>query len=103
MRSCSNIEQKPLNNTFLNIIEFFFFNLDHRIKKFSNNINLRKLNFLSEEKISERSRFVSKDVMQSWFYKIGDFWPRIMDKSANIFELRGRVILFADPWSFLVH
>ena len=30
----------------------------HRIGKFINIINLRKLDFLSEEKISERSRFV---------------------------------------------
>ena len=43
---------------------FFQFE-DHRIGKFSNNINFRKLDFLSEEKISERSRFVNKDVMQS--------------------------------------
>ena len=32
----------------------------HRIGKFSNFINLRKLAFLSEEKISECSRFVNK-------------------------------------------
>ena len=38
--------------------------------KFSNNIDLIKLDFLSEEKISERSCFVNKDVMQSWFNKI---------------------------------
>ena len=38
---------------------------DHRIIKFSNNINLRKLDFLSPEKISERSRFVNKDNLQS--------------------------------------
>ena len=38
----------------------------HPIGKFSNIIDLRKLDFLrSEEKISERSRFVNKDVTQS--------------------------------------
>ena len=48
-----------------------FFQLeDHQIGKFSNNINLSKLDFLCEEKISERSRFVNKHVMQSWFNKI---------------------------------
>ena len=31
--------------------------------KFRNNIDFRKLDFSSEEKISERSRFVNKDVM----------------------------------------
>ena len=33
---------------------------DHRIRKFSINIDLRKVDFLSAEKISERSRFVNK-------------------------------------------
>ena len=37
---------------------------DHRIRKFSNNIDSRKQDFLSPEK-SERSRFVNKDIMQS--------------------------------------
>ena len=36
---------------------------DHRIRKFSDNIDLRKLDFLSPEKISERTRFVNKDIM----------------------------------------
>ena len=31
----------------------------------SNNIDLRKLDFLSPEKISKRSRFVNKDISQS--------------------------------------
>ena len=35
----------------------------HRIAKFSN--NLRKLDFLSVEKISKCSRFVNKDISQS--------------------------------------
>ena len=35
----------------------------HQIGKISNNIDLRKLDFLSEEKISERSRFVNKDIL----------------------------------------
>ena len=39
----------------------------HWNQNFSNNIDLRKQVFLSEEKISERLRFVNKDVMQSWF------------------------------------
>ena len=38
---------------------------DHRIRKFSDNIDLRKLDFLSPEKISERSSFVNKDITQS--------------------------------------
>ena len=36
-----------------------------RIRKFSNNIDLRKLDFLSQEKISECSRFVNKDILRS--------------------------------------
>ena len=36
-----------------------------RIRKFSNNIDLRKLDFLSPEKINEHSRFVNKDITQS--------------------------------------
>ena len=39
------------------------------MRKFSNNMDLRKLDFSSEEKLSERSHFVNKDVMQSWFNK----------------------------------
>ena len=61
----SNIESKSSNNTYLNIIKFFFQFEDHRIRKFSNNIDFRKLGFLSEEEKSERSRFVNKDIMQS--------------------------------------
>ena len=38
---------------------------DHRIKKFDNNIDLRKLDFLSPEKISECSHFINKDILQS--------------------------------------
>ena len=34
----------------------------HQIQKFSNNIDLRKVDFLSAEKISERSRFVNKKI-----------------------------------------
>ena len=37
----------------------------HQIGKFINIIVLRKLDFLSAEKTSERSRFVNKDIMQS--------------------------------------
>ena len=37
---------------------------DHQIRKFSNNIDLRKLDFFIAEKISEHSRFVDKDVSQ---------------------------------------
>ena len=46
------------------LIKFKIFKY-HRIGKFSNNIDLRKLDFLSEEKISERSCFVNKDILQS--------------------------------------
>ena len=35
------------------------------IQKFSKNADLRKQNFLSEEKISHCSRFVNKDILQS--------------------------------------
>ena len=35
---------------------------DHRIRKFRNNIVLTKVDFLSAEKLSERSRFVNKDL-----------------------------------------
>ena len=52
----------------LNIIKILFsFKIfqDHRIKKFDNNIDLRKVDFLSPEKISERSCFVNKDILQS--------------------------------------
>ena len=50
MRLDSNIESKSLNNNYLNIIEllfliFFFQFQDHRIGKFSNNIDFRKLDF----------------------------------------------------------
>ena len=51
-----------------NIIQILFvFKIfqDHRIKKFDNNIDLRKVDFLSPEKINERSRFVNKDILQS--------------------------------------
>ena len=64
MRSLSNIEWKTSNNTYLNIIKllnvfFYFFQFeDHWVIKFSNNVDFRKLDFLSEEKISEPSRFV---------------------------------------------
>ena len=37
----------------------------HRIGNFSSNIDLRKQDILSQEKISERSRFVNKDISQS--------------------------------------
>ena len=50
MRLDSYIEWKSSNNTYLNIIEIFFFQLeDYQIGKFSNNIDLRKQDFLSEE------------------------------------------------------
>ena len=47
MRLDSNIEHKSSNNDYLNIIKFifllFFFQFeDHRIEKFSNNIDFRK-------------------------------------------------------------
>ena len=42
----------------------------HRIQNFSNNVDLRKQDFLSQEKISHRSHFVNKDVSQSWFNKM---------------------------------
>ena len=46
------------------IIIFFQFE-DHGIGKFSNYIiNFRKLDFFSEEKISENSRFVNKDAVK---------------------------------------
>ena len=65
---CSNIDSKSSNNTFFYIIKilnkFKIFKY-HRMGKFSNNIDLKKLDFLSEEKISERSRFVNKDILQS--------------------------------------
>ena len=56
MRLDSNIEIESSNNTYLNIINllfliFFFQFEDHRISKFSNNIDFKKLDFLSEEKI----------------------------------------------------
>ena len=59
MRLDSNIEIESSNNTYLNIINllfliFFFQFENHRFGKFSNNIDFRKLDFLSEEKISER-------------------------------------------------
>ena len=47
------------------VLLFLIFFEDHRIGKFCNNIDFRKLDFISEEKISERSGFVNKDVMQS--------------------------------------
>ena len=51
----SNIEWKTSKNTFINIIEIFHNNNKiferHRIWKFRNNANLRKQDFLSEEKI----------------------------------------------------
>ena len=48
----SNVKWKSVN--------YFSFQFeDHWIWKFSNNIDFRKLNFLSEEKISECSRFVN--------------------------------------------
>ena len=47
---------------YLNKYEIFKY---HRIQKFSNNIDLRKVDFLSAEKISEGSRFVNKDISQS--------------------------------------
>ena len=50
----------------LKILNKFKIFEDHRIWKFSNIIDLKKLDFLSEEKISEHSRFVNKYVLQSW-------------------------------------
>ena len=71
MRFCSNIDSKSSNNTFLNIIEILllllFFQFPVSIKsnaKFGSSIDSRKLDFLSAEKISERSRFVNKYIMQ---------------------------------------
>ena len=56
-----------LNYNFYYLIFFQF--KEHRIRKFSNDIDMWKLDFLREEKISECSSFVNKDVMQSWFNK----------------------------------
>ena len=42
----------------------------HQFQNFSNIIDLRKLDFLSGEKISEHYSFVNKDIMQSWFKKL---------------------------------
>ena len=38
-------------------------------RKFTGNTDLKKQDFLSEEKLSDRSRFVNKNVSQSWFNK----------------------------------
>ena len=57
MRSCSIIEV-------LYKLKIFKY---HLIGKFIDIIYLKKLDFLSAEKISEHSRFVNKDVLQSWF------------------------------------
>ena len=63
----SNIELKSSNNTHLNIIKLCFYIYFFNLKIIeSENLVLtltRKLDFLSEEKISERSRFVNKDVV----------------------------------------
>ena len=42
----------------------------HWIQKFTSNTNLRKQDFLSEEKISDHSCFENKNVLQTWFYLI---------------------------------
>ena len=51
------------------IFNIYFFQFeDYRIGKFSNNINFRKLDFLSEEKISEPACFVNLcDFINSMF------------------------------------
>ena len=54
----SNIESKSSNNTYLNIIKilfllliFYFQYKDHQMQKFSRNVDLRKHDFLSQEKL----------------------------------------------------
>ena len=39
----------------------------HQNQKFTNNTELRKQDFLIEEKISHHYRLVNKNVLQSWF------------------------------------
>ena len=62
--SCSNIERKSLKNTYLNITEILF--LLFIFSSFSNNIDQRKQDFLSEEKISDSSRFVNKELFNNF-------------------------------------
>ena len=50
----------------LNKFKIFEYNW---IGKFSNKADLRKQDFLSEEKISDHSRFLNKDISQSGFNK----------------------------------
>ena len=49
----------------MEILKKFKIFQDHRIRKFSIIIDLRKVDFLSAEKINECSRFVNKDISQS--------------------------------------
>ena len=53
----------------IEILNKFKICLNDRIGNFSNNIDLRKQDILSQEKISERSCFVNKDISQSKFNK----------------------------------
>ena len=65
---CSNIDSNHWIIHLFNIIEilnkFKIFQY-HQIRKFSNIIDLRKVDFLSAEKISDCSRFVNKDISKS--------------------------------------
>ena len=67
LRSCSNIEWKSPNNTHLNIIELLF-ELLFFIWRSSNwkiwYINFRTLDFLSQEKISDRPALQNKELIQ---------------------------------------
>ena len=89
---CSNIVSKSSNYPFFNIIKilnkFKIFH-DHQIRKFSNNIDMRKLDFLSLEKISERSCFVNKDISQKIYVK-------------NNIQLMFKQVLFDDFDSMLL-
>ena len=49
----------------IQILNKFKIFLNHQIKNFSNSIDLRKQDILSQEKISEHSRFVNKDISKS--------------------------------------
>ena len=62
--STQNHQIKHLLNIIKILNKFKIFKY-HPIGKFSNHIDLRKLDFLSAEKISECSRFVKKDISQS--------------------------------------
>ena len=85
MRSCGNIEWKSLKNTYLTIIKLLFFQFeDHQIGKFGNNIDFRKLDFLSEDNYLCKIDPVyagADSMMLDWFHKVLARWS--MNK-ANI-------------------